>query len=232
MEAGQITLENSLSPQKNALRSNIKQSLSNVLGLYKKYGVENIFIFEIGNIYQQSKNNNRYEDYQEIAMLGIYYENTNNTASQNLNEIKHILGAILSNLGTNKYELTKDGEVLINNKSIGRIDINSIELDIDLLSKINLSPSRIVSELKNDVIENISLVIDRNKNFGPVYNFIKDFDPNITDMEVMEEYHGKEIEDNKKTILIKITYKTPETGEIRKQLFTQLKSKYGVIHRE
>ncbi len=52
------------------------------------------------------------------------------------------------------------------------------------------------------------------------------------DEEVIEEYVGEGLGKNKKTILLKITFSTSETQQIRQELLAELKRTYTIEHRE
>jgi len=227
----QIKLLNALTADKSALRSSIFETLLPVLNTYKKHKQNEIF--EIGKEYTHQST--KPDKYIETRVLGAIYEKEGLSAYQTVLRTKQMLAATLQNIGVDNYLLEKSGEianVLINGEKVGELVHNRFKIYTESLLPFEKVPQRVVSEISNYIIENLSLVLDKNLAFGPIFDYIKNFNPHIVDEEVIEEYVGEGLGKNKKTILLKITFSTSETQQIRQELLAELKRTYTIEHRE
>jgi len=212
---GQIKLINALSKEKSALRTTIRETLLPIANTYKKHGLEKIGLFEIGKIYLT----------KEIRVVEVLSKDPRIT-----------LATLLHDLGIQKYQLNKKMEhcvsININTKTIGHLDIKGFTLFTKKLMGYSETTHRITTKITNRTTEDLSLIINRNEPFGPIYNKILNYDKHIVDAKVMGEYTGSEIDKDHKSVLIKISYDISHTKEIRKALIKNLKKNFGLIHRE
>lgn len=231
----QVVLENALTSDKSALRTKMSQTLKKVAELYEKHGKEKVRLFEIGKIYLLDGNENSYESYHEIRKLAVININQTLSVKENSGETKMILASLLSNLGITDYRMEKNNrgvDVLSGGDKLGEITTFGFDLLIENLMKHQQPPQRATSEWPVLTTENLSLVMDLKEPFGPIYQTIKNFDQQIVDLKVLEEYTGEEIGQNKKTVLVKVSYKTSDNKEIRQKLLEHLSSKFSVEHRD
>lgn len=94
---------------------------------------------------------------------------------------------------------------------------------------------RVVEEYQNKIFEDISITLDINKPFGPIYEKITKFDKRINKATVMEQYFDSNKsnklapEGAKKSVLVRLEFLEKEVGaaqatEIKNKLTSLLKS--------
>ena len=234
-ETGQVVLENALTAEKSALRTDMKTTLEPVVSNYQKHGHTNIRVFEIGKTYHVDGNKKKFDSYEELRNLQVIYKNVENSAYENSRATKKILATLMRGLGLSDYKLEGIGNevsIVVSENVVGKLAVFGFMLFTEILLKQAKTSHRVASELSNYTVEKLSLVLDLKKPFGPVYQELKGFHDDIVEVEVEEEYIGKELGENKKAVLVKITYKTSQTEKIRTGLLKVLRSKHKVEHRE
>lgn len=230
----QVVLENALTADKNALRTEIRTTLMPVVNMYQKYGHMNIKVFEIGKSYVLEGNKNKYSSYKEVRQLQVLQKDTKESPYHNAKQTKQLLAALMQNLGIDDYQMEKTNSgvsIKISGELIGGMDIFGFSLLTEVLLKHTRQPQRVRSELTNYTTHDLSLMMDLDQPFGPVYQDIRSFDENIVKVEVAEEYTGENLGSNKKAVLVTITFKTSQTEDIRTKLIKHLKSKHKVEYR-
>ena len=205
-----VVLENALSSDKSALRTNIKQTLNNVVKTYKKHKIDEIKIFEIGKVYYKTLNN----EYEEKRFLVIMYVNQKLSIKEGSDILKRIISGLIRELGIEWGSA----------KKIWDITPTSVSINTEELMKIQSNSNRVVSEIPNYTIEDISIVLDIDKTFGEVYEDIKINNDHIKDINVIEEF---KVDDNTKSILIRLTLDTPDTNDIRENIIKKISKKDG-----
>jgi len=231
----QVRLENALTADKSALRTNMRSTLWPVLKNYEKHKLTDINIFEVGKTYEVNGAKNKYTSYKEIRRLQVLHKNTTSTPYENTEHTKKILSSLLQGLGIEDHRLEKtDGttDIFIHDEKAGSLEVYGFMLLTEILLKHAKPAQRVVSDLPQYSTQNLSLIMDVQKPFGPVFEEIKNFDDNIVEVEVEEEYTGKELAEDKKAVLVKITYKTNQTEKFRAKLLKHLKSKFKLEHRD
>ncbi len=234
-EKGQVVLENALTAEKGALRTNLSKRLKEVASLYEKRRLKDISIFEVGRIYTFSGKKDDYNSYQETRTVEVLKLDHNLSVYENAKESKKILASLMDNLGIRNYHLQRNNdlvEIIIFEEKVGEVTTLGFNLQTELLYKHAGKMERVLSEFQAQTTENLSLLLDLRASFGPIFEEIKHFSPDISDVEVLEEYTGKEIGQNKKTVLVRITYNTSETAKIREDLIKRLKNKHKAVHRD
>jgi phenylalanyl-tRNA synthetase beta chain len=210
----QVILENSLTSKKDALRTSIYETLSQVVTTYKKHKFTKVGLFEIGKIYLVEGEKDRFRSYKEERVLEVIYRNFALNTYENSNEVKRILSGIMQNLGIKNL--------------VGEVKPDSFTLHTEKLMKISSYPKRITTEIDNYQTEDLSLVLHTNKAFGEAFEEIEKFDKNILKVEVTEEYTSKTLGENKKAILVRITHKAKGFSKIKKKLLDTLKEKHQI----
>lgn len=231
----QVVLENALTADKSALRTEMNITLKKVAELYEKQGEIEVKLFEVGKIYLLEGSENSYDSYKEVRKLAVININQNLSVRENSNQTKRILASLMQDLGINNYWMKKEDQevsILVGEEKIGEITNFGFNLSTEKLLVLEQPSRRATSEWPVLTTENLSLVLDLKEPFGPVYQAVKNFDPQIAKVEVLEEYTGEEIGHNKKTVLVKVDYKVSQNSEIRARLLKHLTDKLGVEHRE
>ena len=102
----QVLLENALSSEQNAVRTNVYDTLFPITGSYKSRGCEEIGLFEIGRIYNINASNKGGFGFKEIRVLEVIYH-----AKKKPHEVvphtKVLLNGVLNNLGIENVEYKK-----------------------------------------------------------------------------------------------------------------------------
>jgi len=227
----QVVLENALTSNKGALRTEIQSGIGKVVKNYLKHGKKIVSLFEIGRTYHVRGNPEKFDSYDEVRSLQVTHRNLNVTPNENSKELRKILHSLLNNLGIDNYNLVKTDKgvrVEVDGDKIGHLDVCCFCLLTEQLLKHKKQPNRVSDQLVTYSKEDLSVIMDLEQPLGPIFQDIKNFDENIVGVEVMEEYTGKEIENSKKSVLVEIQYKISDTEKIRTNLIKHLKSKRGI----
>ncbi len=139
----QVVLANALSSDQNALRTHLTPGLKHVLSTYTKHKQANIQVFEIGKVFRQS--------------LDRYLEGRLLTLASN-SAVADSLATLLSSLGINKYQITKQHEIMVGKQLVGTVEPTSYTLVTDALMPYAKSYTGIVSEFDHFTSLDISLL--------------------------------------------------------------------------
>jgi len=227
----QVILENALTSDKSALRTDLQAGLGKVVNNYLKHGAEEVGVFEIGRTYHVRGDKSNYENYDEIRSLQVTYKNPSLDPLENSKQLRKIFASLMQNLGINNYVFQKTERgvrIEVEGEKVGHLDICCFCLLTEELLKHSSQSKRVMSELTTYTKEALSLILDLNQTLGPIFNDIRSFDKAIANVEIKEEYVGKEIEDNKKSVLVEMLYKTSDTKNIRQKLIKHLTSTHKI----
>lgn len=232
----QVQLENSFSLDQTALRTSLLDTLSRVTVNYRKHGEEKNQIFEIGNTYSIDGQPDIYESYHETRSIGVFYQNHSDSPYENSQHLKKIFAGLLHTLGLNNLVHKKQEDTVFlfhGNTKVGYIQPQYFELWTEPLFSIPTKLNRIVSGFRNYRTEDLSLLIDLNTPFGPIYQEISRFDKSLVNTEVLEEHLGKGIEKGKKAVLVRITFnEKADVASIKSNLLKSLQSRHGIVTRK
>jgi len=212
MASNQIKLENSQSEEKNALRTNIADTLSKVLEVYEKNRIKNIVIFEIGKTYFKD----HFLEQRELQVLV-----NSETLFDTVNTTKKTLRAVLKEFGVNNYtviETPAGNEISANYQSLGYISKNGFRLYTNTLMKMSQQNSRTTTSNPKTVYEDISVVLPIIQTVGNLYNTVYYFDPQITEVEIKTE----KLSETTKNIIFRIYY-NGNFSEVKAKLIEKLK---------
>ena len=146
-KAGEIEIENPIAGDKKFLRANLLDGLKDTAGQNFRY-FDEVKIFEMGKVFRRSGSGAKFGDMIEKNKLaGLTAYKAPKPAKEIFYETKGILENVISSLGISDYwfddspdtEEIKTGrpmakaEVKIGNESIGYIDKDSFEIDLDKL---------------------------------------------------------------------------------------------------
>ena len=249
---------NLLNPQGTEL-SNLRSSLiPNALETVKhniNRQNRNLKIFEIGNTYSINDNNYIENKRLNVTVAGkIFDENwISEFSKSNFYYLKGVAENLLNNLNVSniKYEVNNDElfeyKLCIHNnkKNIGFIgELNSTytkEFSIDdKIHLLNLDLDNIKLKSANVKYQelsrfpssrrDISMILDDNINFEAIKNLAFNVENKILkDVNLFDEYKGKNIEDNKKSLAVSFTFndsKKTLTDKLIDKIMLKLSDKY------
>ncbi|HLC93447.1 MAG TPA: phenylalanine--tRNA ligase subunit beta [Patescibacteria group bacterium] len=208
-----VWLENSFSSEKNALRTTLYETLLPVFYEYRKHGVKEAGLFEIGNVYEHTGIQDDYDNYKETLLATIIYRNTEKDPYGISKEIKKLLSGLFLVMGIPNYRIEKSRDkafIYITNDRVGYITYDSFTLDIEKLANAPTVVTRVHAELRNPVTEDLSITTDLTKSLGNYLEIIKNADPQIVKAEVIDEYFDMKV--NKRSALIRIYFTSSETS--------------------
>lgn len=215
----EIVLENALTSEKSALRTDIKQTLEGVLENYKKHKISKIGLFEIGTIYFEDPSDKTVTKYKEVKTLEIMYSNTSVTVKESSDEFKKLLNRLIVELKIEWGSVQKIWDITPYSVSI------PTEQLLKLVKETNNTSKNIIDKVTTYTTEDFSIILSRNTKFGDIYNTIKTIDKSVIEVEVIEEY---KINDTQKSILLRVTLDKSDTQAIRKAIIDKLKTGFNV----
>ncbi len=221
----QIKLSNSLSSEKSALRTDIKETLFPITENYKKHKKQLIKLFEVGKVYLQKDN-----DFEETRILELIYLDEGLLPLENAKNLKKDLSSLLINLGISYYygkEQSKTTKIYFNNTEIGKISVNSVSLYTEELLKVAVTPKRVITKISDVISDDLSLVIPVNLKFGVIYNFILNYEERIEKLTVKEDLIDPQ-NDQKRFVLLNIRHRIENYEEFKSGLLKDLKEIYEI----
>lgn len=229
----QVVLENALSSEKCALRTNIYETLKPICDTYFKHNIKKVGIFEIGNIYTVNGDKNEYANYIETRILQIVFVNKDKNLIDNTNSLKEILWTLIYELGISdvwiKFKNNKYN-IMYNNESIGEISLDNIWIDVQKLMQVPQKESvRVYTQIQHTHIHDISLVLPLSTHFGDIHKEIKSISDDILSIEVIEEYIDETvIGKDKKGILVRVGYAQSDLSvDVKESIAKRLKDKFN-----
>lgn len=234
----QIKLENSLNSDLNALRNNIFETLEKVKENYIKNGIYKFGVFEIGKIYLQTK----IGEYKEERRIGVLYNEYKYTE-----KVKGDFILLLKKLGLNLKNISfkeDKGELnvkYLNGHEVNLGILNSDKFEIYTQNFVELVDLQKVpyiftqSNFVQRIVDEFSIVYDKDTSLGDITSLILNTSENIEDVIFVEEYKGKQIKENEKSALIRVTFADPENKltrnevhKIRDEFLDKIKSKFSI----
>ncbi len=213
--AGQITLENSQNSQKTALRTSIAETLKEIVPNYTKNKIISGTLFEIGKIYTQKDTKKTYEYYQETRVLECLVFDKNKSPKELHKITSSLLGGLLENVGIQNLRLTKtsptEASIHANDMVIGTLRYNGFTLLTEELLVNPPHPQHVLTDIRTDNAIETSLIISKDLPVGTLIDALAKAN-GVTKVEFLEEYAGKELDDNKRAVLIKV-YFIPEVNQ-------------------
>ena len=209
LAGNQIILENSQNSQKNALRTNIAETLQELVPNYTKNKISSGTLFEIGKIYTQKDGKKIYESYQETRVLECLVFDKNKSPKELHKLASSLLGGLLKNIGIQDFRLTKTGHteasIEVSKKTIGTIHYNGFTILTEELIATKNNTKRILTDIKQEKSVELSLIVPKTTLVGDIISTIasEDF---VDKVEFFEEYSGKELELGNRSILLEFTF--------------------------
>lgn len=240
LAGNQIILENSQNSQKNALRISIADTLKSIVPNYVKNQIPNEILFEIGKIYTQEADKKDYATYIETRVLECLVFDKEKGPKELHATTSSLLHSLLSNLGIDDYSLKKQSNlleaiVIVDDLELGSIKYNGFTLFTENLLASTRQPQRIITDIQANNSLETSLVIPNNLPVGTIIDALKKTDE-IVSVSFLDEYKGKELGNDRRSISLKIRYKegvsSTETLSMNKSVIDKLKKTYGVVVRD
>jgi len=228
-EKERITLPNAMSIDKSIVRTTILPSLINVYEYNKARNIKDILLYEISKTYDSN-----YEEEIKVAILikGNYLVNDwqHSTTKCDFYTLKGIIENLLDYLGfKNRYTFVAEelpemhpgmsAKILLDKEQIGIIgrvhpsykkdEIFVAELSVTKLYNKQIKPIKFKESSKYpEIIKDIAFIIPNEIESEVIKNQIKKSGGRLLDnVEVFDLYNN--IEENKKSIAYKLTFKDP-----------------------
>ncbi|OGC56516.1 hypothetical protein A2976_02910 [candidate division WWE3 bacterium RIFCSPLOWO2_01_FULL_41_9] len=210
----QVWLDNSKSADKNALRTTIYETLLPVTQVYYKHGLKEAEVFEIGKVYKHSGEAGDINAYSEPRLATVIYRNRALSTYEISRKTRELLSGLFLILGVGDYKVEKQGDVhiiTIGGTSTGYISYDSFTLDVEVIMNTSKTNTRVLHELINTITEDVSLNIEAGREVGDIINKIRQSDPKINKVEVVEEYF--DITEDRKSILVRMYFNAKHTNQ-------------------
>jgi len=233
----QIQLENPLNAELDGLRTTLRETLSPVISRNAKAGNTNIGIFEVGKIYYQVKRG----EYNEERRIEAVYASDKNYETLFKQRIKPDFIALINKLGIEndniKYEVEGNSlKYFYNKKLIAYLFQSGYELITNEISEIvdlqKVPSTMIKSSLSQKIIEELSLVVSKNKALGEIIDIIKSAKESVSQIEIVDLYEDAKLGIDKISITVKVIFEDAENkltkesvGKIKKNIIKLLDKK-------
>ncbi len=205
----QIVLENSQNSQKNALRTNIAETLQEIVPNYTKNKISSGILFEIGKIYTQKNDRQTYESYQETRALECLVFDKNKSPKELHKITSALLGGLLENMGVKNFRLTKsdstEATIYIGKKAIGALRYNGFTLLTQELITATDKVERILTDVQHTRSIELSLIAPKTTPVGDIISAITDKQL-VEKVEFVEEYSSKELGNQFRSVLLRIMF--------------------------
>ena len=228
-----INLLSPISNDKSIIRQSLIPSLLKIVDYNVARNVKDVNIYEISNVYY--KDNNEYIEILKlgIAMLGNYIENTwqNNSLKVDFYVLKGIVENLLRYLNLNgRYMFKKSSnissemhpgmsaELLVDNEVVGYIgvihpSVNKLpicvgELDLNKLYSKKTGSVKFKEASKfPSIVKDMAFALDKTIEAADLMKVVRSVGGKIlSNVDVFDVYTGSNIEDNKKSIALTLTF--------------------------
>jgi len=217
LAGNQVVLENSQNSQKNALRTIIAETLKEIVPNYVKNQTDSGVLFEVGKVYTQKGNKKDFQTYTETRVLECLLFDEKSSLKALHKKTSALLSTLFKNIGIVGYSYKKAGgaheaNIVKEGKMIGSVRYNGFTLFTENLLAEKKQVNRIISDVRSLNSVETSFIIPKNFPVGSIIDAIKAVSPDVTKVEFLEEYTGKELGNDKRSVLIKTHFK-PEVDQ-------------------
>jgi phenylalanyl-tRNA synthetase beta chain len=241
-EKNLFELENYISEEFKYLRPNLISGLKKIT-LHNLKFFNEVKLFEIGNVFLNKKEEKEREKTNLCVLSASKKENT-------FFELKGVISALLNRIGAfdfvykEKQTLSKDLEILIDGKGVGKLGFLKLE-DSSLLSfaEINLKELLKFIEEENEfkplpkypiVYRDISFLVDRKFKIGEIIESVSYLDKRIEDVDLIDEYFDKSLGENRQSLTLRLflnpqdhTFSAEEIEDIMTNVVNFIKEKFN-----
>lgn len=223
----QIELSNPLNRQKNALRTSIKPNLEQVAKVYKKSGIEDCKIFEVGKIYFENDGK-----YSEVNVLQTFYSNTSfEKVKADLLQVFNKLG-VTPSVGYSNNSAT----YTVKKSTVAKLSADSYELYVDeLLKQVKLDDIPKISfntTFVQTIVEKITVQTKTDENLDKIADFIKDLSKDIESVYIQNK--GKDIfeKSGKQSVTFTVVFASQENKLTRDEINKQKDKIFDKLEKE
>ena len=224
---GEIEIQNPIAGDKKFLRMNLLDGLKDNVRQNFKYFNE-VKIFEIGKVFEKSESplNAKAGVTEKNMLAGVVAYKNLKMKTEEFYEIKGSIEMLLSRLGISDFwfddsprtetvkadKLLKLAEIKIGNASIGFVDENAFEIDLEKL--ISLATEEIeyrpVSKYPA-VIRDIAVLVPLETKMIEVLDIIENTAGNLLiDTDLFDIYEGEELKESRKNFAFHLIFQSPE----------------------
>ncbi len=251
-----IKILNPLGEDYSVMRTTLISNMLNLLGRNFNYGVEECFMYEIGNIFLPMELPIKELPIEKkVLNIGMY-------GDVDFYDIKEIVEILLSRIGINELEFTREennpifhpnrtANIMYKNEYIGIVG----EIHMDIMEKFEIGKRVYMAELDfSKIIEmaclkktytplpkypsitrDIAVVVDKDIMVGELEKLIWDNSEGlIEDVKLFDIYEGEQLKFGKKSVAFTIRYrsfdrtlKDNEVNEIQKNIIEKLEKYLG-----
>jgi phenylalanyl-tRNA synthetase beta chain len=212
----QILLENPLNKFQNALRTEIKPTLLEVVEFNKKAGRERIAVFEVGKIYYKKRVGEFLEERRIQALYSGY----------DFEIVKADFTALMTKLGiVNKLQWKETDKKLvytINDLTIAKLSSTGYELFTEnLLENVSVKEIPALSfqvGLTQRIVEEISLVVEAKEPLGRVAAIISSASDYIKEVQVKDIYEDAKLGTDKVSATFHVLFEDVENKLSRENI--------------
>lgn len=148
-----VKLANALSTEQNTLRKSLLQGLTNVLNNYRKHGITDVNIFELGIVFSHDRSG--YHEHRHLSAVGI--------------GTRELLSSLLHELGIT-YQINNQGQLISKNQEIGKIDNDSFTLYTEKLVKLANQYAPIISGFSHTSTRDLSIIVPKGITYFDIIN--------------------------------------------------------------
>lgn len=178
-DSSQVKLANSLNSEANALRTNIYDTLVEVVDVYKKHKIRNPQLFEIGLAYTRA--GEKYDNLQETRAVEVVSTSP-----------RKVVYTFLHNLGIDniKVDVEEGGLAAIyqDELKLGTLRNDSFMLYTKNLMAAEKTELRVLDHILHTGTEDVTIELDINEPVGPTVYKIKQASEKITHVEVVDTF--------------------------------------------
>jgi phenylalanyl-tRNA synthetase beta subunit len=211
-----VVLENALSSEAGALRLNIDETLAPIVTTYRKHGLNDFVIFELGLTFSRSSLDNTYDSLHETRSLTVMADH----------DVRPTLASLMHELGIT-YDLTMyDNSVTIyaNKQQIGTLSLNSFSLDTQALLSLAKEYGGVISEFTHNTSIDISITTKDKTPFSEIKALIVSASKSLLAVEVLEV--------KEPNLLLRLTWdEQADYLKEKQQILEALNQKLGITSR-
>ena len=233
-ETGAIEVVNPLSAEQEMMRPTLFPGMLNSILWNLNRRVEDLKLFELGNVYFKEKQEFSERSHLAVAMTGEVAENWCQKGREDFFRLKGIVEILLNRLGVTEVEFVYDRVPYLSAAETAVISIAGERvgfagrLDSALLDRFDISQEVYAADLDMDAVlkhiklkkqyepmpkfpaitRDVSILLARAVPSSAVVSAIKETNvPSLVDIRVFDEYHGKQIPKDKKSLSLSMLYR-------------------------
>jgi len=214
----QVTIENPLNVENQALRTTITETLIPVVEYYTKTGKTDFGIFESGKVFYQKREHEHVEEYRiEVLYAEVAFHK----------RVKPDFMAVLSKLGLVGKSLTwqeKDNYLVY---KFGGVNIAELRQDgytlfLEHLSEIvnanNVPFISISTDFIQRIKQDISFIVENNQTIGEITDTISNASEYIKSITILDVFKDEKIGKDKKSVTLQIDFEDLENKLTRENI--------------